>query len=66
MDSGVWPMIIQRPYGIIANPEITPKAVFISTFDTAPLAPDFELVLKNEEKNLQAGIDCLKKSAEKM
>lgn len=61
MDSGVWPMIIQRPYGIIANPEITPKAVFISTFDTVPLAPDFELVLKNEEKNLQAGIDCLKK-----
>lgn len=61
MESGVWPLIIERPYGIIANPEIKPKAVFISAFDTAPLAPDFELILKNEEKNLQAGIDCLKK-----
>lgn len=61
MDSGVWPLIIERPYGILANPEIKPKAVFISAFDTAPLAPDFELILKNEEKNLQAGIDCLKK-----
>ena len=60
-DSGTWPLIIQRPYGILANPEITPKAVFISTFDTAPLAPDFEWILKEEGKNLQAGIDCMQK-----
>lgn len=61
MESGVWPLLVQRPYGIIPNPEIRPKAIFVSAFDTAPLAPDYELILKNEEKNLQAGIDCLQK-----
>ena len=40
LESGVWPMIKQRPYDIIAHPENTPKAVFVSAFDTAPLAPD--------------------------
>ncbi len=61
LNSGVWPMIIQRPYGIIANPGITPKAVFVSAFDSAPLAPDYDFILKEEEKNLQTGINCLKK-----
>ena len=37
--SGLWPMIVQRPYGIIADPNDTPKAVFVSAFDSAPLAP---------------------------
>lgn len=63
MESGTWPLIVQRPYGIIPNPEVRPKAIFVSAFDTAPLAPDYELVLKDEEKNLQAGIDCLQKLA---
>ena len=30
LKSGVWPNIIQRPYGIVANPEDSPKAIFIS------------------------------------
>ena len=38
LDSGVWPMIRQRPYDIIANPMTTPKAIFVSAFDSAPLA----------------------------
>lgn len=57
--SGLWPMILQRPYGIIADPSDTPKAIFISAFDSAPLAPDFNFVLKDEQANLQAGIDAL-------
>lgn len=65
MESGLWPLIVQRPYGIIPNPEIQPKAIFISTFDSAPLGPDYELTLKNEEKNLQAGINCLQKIVNK-
>ena len=59
--SGLWPMLIQRPYGIIANPAETPKAVFISAFDSAPQAPDYNFVLKNEEKNLQTGIEVMRK-----
>ena len=57
--SGLWPMIVQRPYGIIANPNDTPKAIFISAFDSAPLAPDYNFVLKQEQRNLQAGLDLM-------
>ncbi|MFD2202347.1 Na(+)-translocating NADH-quinone reductase subunit A [Shivajiella indica] len=59
--SGVWPQIIQRPFGIVANPEDTPKAIFISAFDTNPLAPDYSITLQGEENNFQAGIDVLSK-----
>lgn len=61
LDSGVWPVILQRPYEIIANPLTTPKAIFVSAFDSAPLAPDYDVVLNGQEKDLQAGFDCLKK-----
>lgn len=58
---GVWPNIIQRPYGIVANPEETPKAIFISGFDTHPLAPSVEMLFAGQEQAFQAGIDVLKK-----
>lgn len=61
LDRGVWPHIIQRPYGIVANPEETPKSIFISTFDSHPLAPDYDFILAGEENYFQAGIDILKK-----
>lgn len=58
--SGLWPMLIQRPYGIIANPDDMPKAVFISAFDSAPLAPDYNFVLAAEQKNLQKGLEVMR------
>jgi Na+-transporting NADH:ubiquinone oxidoreductase subunit A len=60
---GVWPNIIQRPFGIVADPEVAPKAVFVSCFDTHPLAPDFDFMFKGQEQYFQAGIDILKKVA---
>lgn len=65
LDSGVWAFIKQRPYDIIANPAVTPKAVFVSAFDSAPLAPDYDFALSSEEKDLQTGFDCLKKLCNK-
>ena len=59
--SGAWLNIVQRPFGIIANPEETPKAIFVSTFDTHPLAPDYDFIFKGQEQAFQAGIDVLKK-----
>ena len=32
LKSGLWPSIIQRPYGVIADPALTPKAIFVSAF----------------------------------
>lgn len=59
--SGIWPNIIQRPFGIVANPADTPKNIFVSAFDTSPLSPDFEFALQGQERYLQAGIDALAK-----
>ena len=59
LKSGLWPMFVQRPYGIIANPSDQPKAIFVSTFDSAPLAPDYNFVLASEQENIEAGVALL-------
>lgn len=61
LKSGSWINIIQRPFGIVADPQDTPKSIFISTFDTHPLAPDTAFLLKGQEQNFQIGINILKK-----
>lgn len=59
--SGLWPFFVQRPYGIIANPEVKPEAIFISAFNTAPLAPKAEFALEGELQFIQKGIDAVAK-----
>lgn len=59
--SGCWPMIIQRPYNVIANPERTPRDIFISTFNSAPIATDNDFALHGQDVEFQAGIDALAK-----
>ena len=63
LKSGLWPTIIQRPYGVLANPAQTPKAVFVSAFSTAPLAADSEFVFKDDLAAIQAGITAISKIA---
>ena len=59
--SGLWPAIKSRPYGIVARPADQPRAIFISCFDSSPLAPDFDFVYKGEAEPWQTGINALKK-----
>ncbi|WP_300725448.1 Na(+)-translocating NADH-quinone reductase subunit A [uncultured Bacteroides sp.] len=63
LEAGLFAFIRQRPYDVIADPNIAPRAIFVSAFDTNPLAPDFELALKGEEANFQTGLDALAKMA---
>lgn len=58
---GFWTLIKQRPYDVIANPASTPKAIFISTFDSAPLAPNYDFILGDKLKEIQLGVDLLGK-----
>lgn len=64
LESGLWPAIRQRPYTVIAKPEQHPKSIFISAFDTAPLAPDLDFVLKDTEEDFQWGVNVLKQLTE--
>jgi Na+-transporting NADH:ubiquinone oxidoreductase subunit A len=59
--SGLWPFLKQRPYGTVAKPESTPLHIFISGFDSAPLAPDYEFVLNGQTSVFQTGINALAK-----
>jgi len=61
LDSGLWPYFIQRPFGIIAKPTDTPRDIFVSGFDSAPLAPDFDFIIGNETSAFQTGLDVLAK-----
>jgi Na+-transporting NADH:ubiquinone oxidoreductase subunit A len=62
LSSGLWPVIRQRPYHIIANPLKTPKSIFISGFDTSPLAPDMDFVTEHMPATaFQAGLRVLGK-----
>lgn len=61
LQSGLFAFIKQRPYDVIANPEVAPRDIFVTAFDSTPLAPEFEFVAKDEEAALQAGVDVLAK-----
>lgn len=59
LDMGLWPFLIQRPYGVIADPEDMPRDIFVSFNNTAPLAPDAAFVLDSEKENVQIALDAL-------
>lgn len=61
LKSGLWPYLVQRPFGVLAKPADVPRDIFISGFDSAPLAPDFEFILKNELEAFQMGVQALAK-----
>lgn len=59
MAAGAWPFIRQRPFAIMANPNDTPKSIFISAFDTAPLAPDNDFIVHSNGEDFQTGLDAI-------
>jgi Na+-transporting NADH:ubiquinone oxidoreductase subunit A len=59
LESGCWGYIRQRPYSLIADPKDLPKAIFVSCFDSAPLAPDLDFIKDFEVDNLHTGIRIL-------
>lgn len=58
-ESGGWTLINERPYDVLPSPTIVPANIFISTFDTAPLAPDNNLIVAQNPESFQKGLDLL-------
>ena len=56
---GLWTMMRQRPFGTVACPDDKPKAIFISAFSTAPLAPDYDYIMQGREDFLKKGLLAL-------
>lgn len=61
LESGCWAFFNQRPYDMTANPKDTPKAIFVSAMNTAPLSGDVEFILKDRLKAFQTGLNALSK-----
>ncbi len=59
--SGVWPQLIRRPYGVVADPSEEPSAIFISAADTSPLAPTYPYVFEQDRDAFVMGITVLRK-----
>ena len=55
--SGLWAMMRQRPYDIVPSPSTSPRDIFITAFDSAPLAGN---IIAQEDKDwLEKGIEAL-------
>lgn len=63
LKSGLFAFFRQRPYDVVASPEDTPKAIFISTFSKMPLAADFTFVAEGQEADFKSGVKALAKIA---
>ncbi len=57
--SGLWAMMRQRPYNTVPDPESTARDIFVSTWDSAPLAPDTDHILAESHTELKAGAELL-------
>lgn len=62
-EAGLFGFFRQRPYDVIASPADSPRGIFVSAFDSKPLAPDFEFVLAGNELDFQTGLSALSKIA---
>lgn len=61
--AGALSMLRQRPFGTAADPKAQPKAIFVSGFDSAPLAVDYEFMLQGKDEDLQNGFTALSRIA---
>lgn len=61
LNSGLWPTLRQRPFSKIADPDKTPKSIFISAVDSAPLQAETDMLLEGRDQDFQLGINFLSK-----
>ncbi|NNF21565.1 MAG: NADH:ubiquinone reductase (Na(+)-transporting) subunit A, partial [Saprospiraceae bacterium] len=57
--TGVWPHINQRPFDIVPDPKVVPENIFISSFNTAPMAVNTNLMVEGNGTFFQKGLDTL-------
>lgn len=60
MHSGLWAMMRRRPYDTIPFASDSPRDIFVTALDTAPLAWPLEKAVAGKAAELQAGVDALK------
>lgn len=64
--SGLWTAIRARPFNKIANPDITPAAIFVNAMDTNPLSADPAPIIKAEQQAFEDGLSLVARLAPKI
>ena len=59
MESGLWVMMRQRPYDIVPAASAVPRDIFVTGFDSSPLAPKLDIQPFCKKAELEAGIKAL-------
>ncbi len=60
LNSGLWALLRQRPYDVVPSPDVTPRDIFVTCFDSAPLAADWKLFTDGNADIIKKGIQALK------
>ena len=58
-EAGMFAAFRQRPFDVLANPADTPRAIYVSGFDSSPMAASTSVVVEGQMDHLQRGIDAL-------
>jgi Na+-transporting NADH:ubiquinone oxidoreductase subunit A len=58
---GAWVLIRRRPYNVVPDPAVVPRDIFVSCFDTAPLAPSADFLIEGQEADFLDGLTALKR-----
>ncbi|UCD34430.1 MAG: Na(+)-translocating NADH-quinone reductase subunit A [Nitrospiraceae bacterium] len=59
LTSGLWTAIRARPFGRVADPQVSPHAMFVTAMDTNPLAPSIPLIIGERERDFGNGLKVL-------
>ncbi len=57
---GLWAMMRQRPYDIVPEADALPRDIFVTAFDSNPLAPNYDFLLEGHAVYLAEGVRILK------
>lgn len=64
LESGLWTSLRERPMSKVANPDIAPKAIFITAMESNPLSPSIEKIIEGNEANFKNGVRLISKLTE--
>ena len=59
IESGLWTAIRSRPFDRVADPDKTPRSIFVTAVDTNPLAPAVDTVLGSRRDDFERGLRVL-------
>ena len=64
LKGSIFPFIRQRPFNKVPDPDVIPRDIFISGWNSGPLAVNLDLALRRRLPQFQAGVDILNKLTE--